>query len=60
MNFGRPMWDRDFNGFAANHPGANVGVFFCGPKILSTQLHDQCREMNAQGRGRFFYHKENF
>lgn len=60
MNFGRPMWERDFAGFAANHPGANVGVFFCGPKILSTQLHDQCRVMNAEGRGRFFYHKENF
>eukprot|EP00051_Salpingoeca_urceolata_P032663 m.16775 g.16775 ORF g.16775 m.16775 type:complete len:672 (+) comp5330_c0_seq1:154-2169(+) len=63
MNFGRPMWDKDFADFSYNHAGENVGVFFCGPKVLSSTLHQTCNKFtNAQAANgvRFFYHKENF
>lgn len=60
MNFGRPRWDKEFTDFAAAHQGSNVGVFFCGPKVLSTELHDNCNRYTAayfnQGT-RFFYNK---
>jgi len=63
MNFGRPRWEKEFAEFSANHTGKNVGIFFCGPKILSTELHDNCNKFTAtcysQGT-RFYYNKENF
>lgn len=63
MNFGRPMWDKEFGDIAANHPNTDVGVFFCGPKVLSQQLHRNCNKFTHQcaaQRTRFFYGKENF
>eukprot|EP00730_Choanoeca_flexa_P005753 TRINITY_DN12014_c0_g1_i5.p1 TRINITY_DN12014_c0_g1~~TRINITY_DN12014_c0_g1_i5.p1 ORF type:complete len:616 (+),score=138.37 TRINITY_DN12014_c0_g1_i5:75-1922(+) len=63
MNFGRPNWQREFTDVANNHSGDNVGVFFCGPKVLSTQLHVKCNEFTrdrAREGTRFFYNKENF
>ena len=39
----------------------DLGVFFCGPKILSTKLHMMCNQHTDQAaETRFFYHKENF
>jgi len=58
MNFGRPNWDVEFRNFERDHKG-NVGVFFCGPKILSTTLHRKCNEYTSPNT-RFFYNKENF
>ena len=62
MNFGRPQWDKEFSEMVADHPGTDVGVFFCGPKGLSTVLHRVCNKHTSTGdRGtRFFYNKENF
>ena len=41
----------------------DVGVFFCGPKVLSTELHKVCNKhtdaTSTQGT-RFSYNKENF
>eukprot|EP00043_Microstomoeca_roanoka_P000772 m.29029 g.29029 ORF g.29029 m.29029 type:complete len:608 (-) comp10495_c2_seq2:133-1956(-) len=63
MNFGRPMWEKEFQNIADEHSGHNVGVFFCGPKVLSQELHRNCNRFTVKeaGRGtRFFYNKENF
>ncbi|EGD77056.1 NADPH oxidase 1 [Salpingoeca rosetta] len=63
MNFGRPMWEKEFQSIADAHPGNNIGVFFCGPKVLSQELHRRSNQFtvqcSAQGT-KFFYNKENF
>ncbi|KAI8852816.1 ferric reductase NAD binding domain-containing protein [Chytridium lagenaria] len=60
--FGRPNFDQIFKGMRQTHPGTDIGVFFCGPKILSKNLHKACnRWTEATDNGtRFFYGKENF
>ena len=38
-----------------------VGVFFCGPKVLSTTLHKMCNKHGDPDKKTFFvYNKENF
>jgi hypothetical protein len=56
LNFGRPNWDREFAAIKAAHLGKDIGVFFCGPKIISSQLHE-CSNKFTAGDTRFFYHK---
>jgi NADPH oxidase len=61
-HFGRPNWDKIFSGVRERHRGADIGVFFCGPKVLSQVLHKQCNkwtESTSSGT-KFFYGKENF
>ena len=41
----------------------DVGVFFCGPSVLSHNLHKQCNAFTKKGGSagaRFYYNKENF
>ena len=47
---------------AADHVSTDIGVFFCGPKVMSTALHKSCNKSTSTRRGgtKFFYHKENF
>ncbi|XP_062511331.1 uncharacterized protein LOC134187231 [Corticium candelabrum] len=61
--YGRPNWDQIFPNLASNHPNTDVGVFFCGPPVLSAKLHRKCNEYtNATSKNgtRFYYNKENF
>lgn len=59
-HFGRPNWDRVFGSIAEKHPETDVGVFFCGPAVLSRTLH-QMSNKHSQPKGtRFFFGKENF
>uniref|UniRef100_A0A4W3HTB7 NADPH oxidase 3 n=1 Tax=Callorhinchus milii TaxID=7868 RepID=A0A4W3HTB7_CALMI len=59
--YGRPNWNKEFKHFAGDHPGASIGVFFCGPKALSSVLHKMCNlYSSADPRGvHFHYNKEN-
>ncbi|KAF8625070.1 hypothetical protein AX15_005552 [Amanita polypyramis BW_CC] len=59
-HFGRPNWDRVFRSIADKHPETDVGVFFCGPPVLSKQLHTMCNKYSTPKGTRFFYGKENF
>ncbi len=45
-----------------DHANTDIGVFFCGPKVLSTTLHKAAnRHTSARPGGtKFYYHKENF
>lgn len=58
-HFGRPKWSDIFPDIAKRHPGADVGVFFCGPRVLSKQLYKNCRRFTSAGC-RFHFNKENF
>lgn len=40
---GRPDWDVEFARITGAHSPSDIGVFFCGPSGLSSQLHKQCR-----------------
>eukprot|EP00039_Didymoeca_costata_P032775 m.39336 g.39336 ORF g.39336 m.39336 type:complete len:694 (-) comp9538_c0_seq2:554-2635(-) len=57
MNFGRPNWNLDFANFQKVHTG-DVGVFFCGPKVISSALHVMSNKY-TNGTTRFFYNKVN-
>ena len=53
-HFGRPNWDRVFPSIAGKHPETDVGVFFCGPPVLSRQLHQMCNTYSTPGGTLFF------
>uniref|UniRef100_X2ATU6 FAD-binding FR-type domain-containing protein n=1 Tax=Capitella teleta TaxID=283909 RepID=X2ATU6_CAPTE len=60
--FGRPNWDLEFERIAQSNPDTRVGVFFCGPKVLSSTLHkmsNKYSQSRASGTN-FVYNKENF
>lgn len=59
--YGRPPWDKIFLQLAEAYQGTTVGVFFCGPKVLSKELAKQCRlHTDTRSNTKFKYHKENF
>jgi len=59
--FGRPQWDKEFAAIGQEWSGRDIGVFFCGPKIISTHLHKACnRNSNNATNTQFYYNKENF
>ncbi|KAL1709538.1 ferric reductase NAD binding domain-containing protein [Schizophyllum commune] len=59
-HFGRPNWDRVFGSIVEKHPETDVGVFFCGPPVLSRQLHQMSNKYSQPDGTRFFFGKENF
>jgi len=59
-HFGRPNWDRVFSSIAEKHVDTDVGVFFCGPSVLSRQLHQMSNKYSTPNGTRFFFGKENF
>ncbi|KAJ3353313.1 hypothetical protein GGF32_003121 [Allomyces javanicus] len=74
--YGRPHWPTIFEGLTRSYPSTDIGVFCCGPKPLSHELHALCNQYTVQAADagkrrsgsespveigtRFFYHKENF
>jgi len=60
-HFGRPNWKEIFQDKVDKHPSSEIGVFFCGPAVLSKQLYKTCRNFTDTKSGmKFKYHKENF
>jgi hypothetical protein len=60
--FGRPNWNRIFPKLAEAYPDEHVGVFFCGPPPVRSELSGACRkatDTNTHGT-RFTLHAENF
>jgi NADPH oxidase len=58
-NFGRPNWDMILPSIRRLHAPAEVGVFFCGPKGLGSQLHVKCKTYAEPGF-QFVWGQENF
>ncbi|XP_063807460.1 NADPH oxidase 4 isoform X2 [Pseudophryne corroboree] len=56
---GRPRWKLLFDEIAKSNRQKSVGVFCCGPKGLSKDLHRLCNRLNGYGT-RFEYNKESF
>ncbi|KAF5313418.1 hypothetical protein D9611_008566 [Ephemerocybe angulata] len=59
-HFGRPNWNRVFSSLVDKHQDTDIGVFFCGPAVLSKQLHTMCNKYSDPTGTRFFFGKENF
>jgi len=60
-HFGRPNWKQIFDGLTEKHNGNEVGVFFCGPPVISKQLYKMCKShTSSKTNTKFRYHKENF
>jgi len=60
-HFGRPNWREIFQEKCQRHPESEIGVFFCGPAVLSKELYKMCRLFtDSKTKMRFKYHKENF
>ncbi|KAE9345715.1 hypothetical protein PF008_g8622 [Phytophthora fragariae] len=61
-HFGRPDWDKVFSEAKANHPGEEVGVFYCGPHALEEILDDTCKRYSSSDpNGTIFdFHSEKF
>ena len=56
-HFGRPNWDRVFGSIVDKHPETDVGVFFCGPAVLSRQLHKMSNKYSSPKGTKFFFGK---
>ncbi|KAI0315860.1 NADPH oxidase isoform 2 [Amylostereum chailletii] len=56
-HFGRPNWDRVFGSISEKHPETDVGVFFCGPAVLSRSLHKMSNKYSTPSGTRFFFGK---
>ncbi|WOL06525.1 respiratory burst oxidase [Canna indica] len=59
-HFARPNWKEVFNKLASKHPGATVGVFYCGTPTLAKELSKLSHEMSHRTTTRFHFHKEYF
>jgi len=59
--FGRPDISAIYAQKAQQFQGQTVGVFFCGPPVMSKELLRNCEEQTSVANNtRFVYHKENF
>jgi NADPH oxidase len=68
-HFGRPYWEDIFADVAKqvelvtpqrDEKRPKIGVFFCGPAVMSKQLYGFVGKANKKGRAFFDYKKENF
>jgi len=58
---GRPKWDQFFQPIQQTHRGQKIGVMFCGPPIIATDLKKSCGKFTDFGSNTVFVlHKENF
>lgn len=69
--FGRPNWSEEFGAvrtfiekttpdLASRKTRPSVGIFVCGPPVLSKQLYSFAVSESKQSTVRFKFHKENF
>ncbi|MCO5588511.1 hypothetical protein L7F22_042468 [Adiantum nelumboides] len=59
-HFARPNWRKVFSRIAESHPGARIGVFYCGPSVLAKELEKLSSRFSQNSSSKFEFHKENF
>jgi len=60
-NYKRPNIKAIIAEKAQEYTGQTVGVFFCGPPVISKQLAESCRIVtDTHTKTKFIFHKENF
>eukprot|EP01129_Flabellula_baltica_P008710 TRINITY_DN3494_c0_g1_i1.p1 TRINITY_DN3494_c0_g1~~TRINITY_DN3494_c0_g1_i1.p1 ORF type:complete len:532 (-),score=96.35 TRINITY_DN3494_c0_g1_i1:27-1622(-) len=59
--FERPNIKRIIAGLAEQYRGQTIGVFFCGPPVISKMLAEACsKNTDVRSKTKLIYHKENF
>jgi hypothetical protein len=58
-NYGRPNFDLLFQKWQERFKGKTVGIFYCGPKTLGSQLKWLCIK-KSQKKTNFKFHQESF
>lgn len=58
-HYGRPDWQKLFQTYSKVHHGETIGVFVCGPKVISDQLSEKCASFTKE-KTIFRFNKENF
>ncbi|KAH7415575.1 hypothetical protein KP509_14G052800 [Ceratopteris richardii] len=59
-HFARPNWHRVFSRIVEAHPGARIGVFYCGPSVLAKELDRLSSHFSQSSSSKLEFHKENF
>uniref|UniRef100_A0A8D3DLG4 NADPH oxidase 1 n=1 Tax=Scophthalmus maximus TaxID=52904 RepID=A0A8D3DLG4_SCOMX len=61
-NYGRPIWDKEFEEVRKENPTSVVGTFLCGPLALAKVLEKKCAKYSDVDprRTKFYFNKENF
>ncbi|XP_014663461.1 PREDICTED: dual oxidase 2-like [Priapulus caudatus] len=60
-HFGRPQFASFLNSLQDEHPEvAKIGVFSCGPPLMTSSVDNACAELNTQDGAAFLHHFENF
>lgn len=59
-HFARPSWRTVYKRIALNHSNGRVGVFYCGPPALTTELKNLSLDFSRKTSTKFEFHKENF
>jgi len=57
---GRPNWAPRFEDVSQDHPQEEIGVTFCGNRIIASDLGLQCYLASIGRQKKFKFHKENF
>jgi len=58
-NYGRPNFEKLFQIWSERFKGKTVGIFYCGPKSLGSQIKWLCIE-KSEKMTNFKFHEENF
>ncbi|XP_060935687.1 NADPH oxidase 1 isoform X1 [Limanda limanda] len=60
--YGRPIWDKEFEQVRKENPTSVVGTFLCGPAVLATVLDKKCAKYSDVDprKTKFYFNKENF
>ncbi|KAJ7560814.1 hypothetical protein O6H91_03G000800 [Diphasiastrum complanatum] len=59
-HFAKPNWEKVFSKLSISHPGARIGVFYCGPSLLAKELDALSRKYSEISNTKYIFHKENF
>ncbi|EFJ10582.1 hypothetical protein SELMODRAFT_127954 [Selaginella moellendorffii] len=59
-HFARPNWRKVFARLASIHPGARIGVFYCGNSAAGKELDLLSRSYSEKSNTKFIFHKEKF
>ncbi|CAJ1058866.1 NADPH oxidase 1 [Xyrichtys novacula] len=61
-NYGRPVWDKEFEQVRKENPTSVVGTFLCGPEALAKVLEKKCAKYSDVDprKTKFYFNKENF
>jgi len=59
VHWGRPSWQRVFQILKSENLGKKIGVFFCGPSVIASDLQEQCF-LHSDTQTKFRFAKEHF